>query len=109
MVVADNREGLGLLIGLQVEGLLSIFGLCDNVIFFDDEAAARVGGDEHAPSTLEDEHVDDLVAVGQVNHEADWFAVSASARQLVHTDSVEPAIGGKGNQLVGGFRPQRKL
>ena len=91
----------------EVQDLLALPGLRDNLVLAHDEAVADAGGDEQLAAGFVHEAFEDFVGFVEVDHEPHWLGLAAPARQLVHAERVELAVGCEQHELIGGLRLDR--
>src|SRR5579875_548451 len=102
-VTHHRRAGGSLDITFDVEHLLARPRLSKHLVRLDDESTAVAGGKQKPLLGAEDAHMDDVLIVTKLHHQAQRLAKAAASRQLVAAERVEAAVGREDEELVRGL------
>ena len=109
MIAPGRHDQLGLVGHGDIEDLLALAGIGDQFRLGHDEAVAAGGGNDQLARRIVHEGRQHVLVVVHVDHDAQRFAMAATAGQLVGAEREDLAAGGEQDDLVGGLRRGRRV
>ena len=93
VIAVDRHADARLRAGIDVEDLLALARRGDHLVLGHHEAVPRGGADQELAAGLVHEHLDEVVVLLEIDHQAYRLAVAAAAGQLARLQREELAVG----------------